>query len=137
MLEKIARDVVAEQLRSTIAERFDGGNLRDAVERTRVSHAPGKIVAHFSTTIGRHERAQRSSTGVTGARTTVDAETAFVVTFTLILADTSRSTAFYYDVLGATVLYEGKPTLVRFGNLSITISQRLPAKAGSLPVEPC
>jgi lactoylglutathione lyase len=50
------------------------------------------------------------------------AELKFVVTNTLIVADIRRSVAFYRDVLGATVLREGEPTLLRFGNIWLTIN---------------
>jgi lactoylglutathione lyase len=47
---------------------------------------------------------------------------AFAVTVTLIVADIARSVAFYRDVLGATVLREGEPTFLRFGNIWLTIN---------------
>ena len=50
------------------------------------------------------------------------AELRFVVTNTLIVADIQRSVAFYRDVLGATVLREGKPTFLRLGNIWLTIN---------------
>ncbi|HZY96868.1 MAG TPA: VOC family protein [Candidatus Cybelea sp.] len=40
----------------------------------------------------------------------------FIVTVTLIVADIARSVAFYRDVLGATVLREGSPTMMQFVN---------------------
>ena len=46
----------------------------------------------------------------------------FVVTNTLIVRDIQRSVAFYRDVLGATVLREGEPTFLRFGNIWLTIN---------------
>ena len=46
----------------------------------------------------------------------------FVVTNTLIVRDVKRSVAFYRDVLGATVLREGEPTLLRLGNIWLTIN---------------
>jgi len=46
----------------------------------------------------------------------------FVVTNTLIVQDIGRSVAFYRDVLGATVLREGQPTLLRLGNVWLTIN---------------
>ncbi len=46
----------------------------------------------------------------------------FIVTNTLIVKDVSRSVAFYRDVLGATVLWEGEPTLLRLANVWITIN---------------
>src|SRR5580658_143582 len=46
----------------------------------------------------------------------------FVVTVTIIVANIARSVAFYRDVLGATVLREGKPTFLRFGNIWLTIN---------------
>jgi lactoylglutathione lyase len=46
----------------------------------------------------------------------------FVLTNTLIVADIQRSVAFYRDVLGATVLREGQPTLLRLGNIWLTIN---------------
>ena len=46
----------------------------------------------------------------------------FVATYTLIVADIQRSVAFYRDVLGATVLRNGAPTLLRFGNIWIIIN---------------
>ena len=50
------------------------------------------------------------------------AELKFVVTNTLIVGDIRRSVAFYRDVLGATVLREGQPTLLRLGNVWLTIN---------------
>ena len=50
------------------------------------------------------------------------AELNFVVTNTLIARDIRRSVAFYHDVLGATVLREGEPTLLRLGNAGSTIN---------------
>src|SRR5262247_4634952 len=49
-------------------------------------------------------------------------ELKFVVTTTLIVGDIQRSVAFYRDVLGATVLRTGAPTLLRFGNIWIIIN---------------
>ena len=46
----------------------------------------------------------------------------FVATETLIVADIARSVAFYRDVLGARVLQEGKPTLLRLKNIWIIIN---------------
>lgn len=46
----------------------------------------------------------------------------FVVTVTLIVADIARSAAFYRDVLGATVLREGAPTILRLKNTWIIIN---------------
>jgi catechol 2,3-dioxygenase-like lactoylglutathione lyase family enzyme len=46
----------------------------------------------------------------------------FVVTNTLIAQDIQRSVAFYRDVLGATVLQEGEPTFLRFGNIWLIIN---------------
>jgi catechol 2,3-dioxygenase-like lactoylglutathione lyase family enzyme len=54
--------------------------------------------------------------------TSVDPGLEFVVTATLIVADVARSTAFYRDVLGAEVLRTGEPTLLRLGNLWLTIN---------------
>jgi lactoylglutathione lyase len=50
-------------------------------------------------------------------------EVQFVVTNTLIVRDMQRSVAFYRDVLGATVLREGEPTFLRFGNIWLTINR--------------
>jgi catechol 2,3-dioxygenase-like lactoylglutathione lyase family enzyme len=50
------------------------------------------------------------------------AELKFVVTNTLIVADIQRSVAFYREVLGAKVLREGQPTLLRLGNIWLTIN---------------
>ena len=41
---------------------------------------------------------------------------------TLIVADIARSTAFYRDILGATVLREGEPTFLRLGNIWLSIN---------------
>ena len=51
-----------------------------------------------------------------------DAELKFVVTNTIIVRDIERSAAFYRDVLGATVLRQGAPTLLRLGNIWLTIN---------------
>jgi lactoylglutathione lyase len=50
------------------------------------------------------------------------AELKFVVTNTLIVRDIQRSVAFYRNILGATVLREGEPTLLRLGNIWLTIN---------------
>ena len=47
----------------------------------------------------------------------------FVVTNTLIVGDIQRSVAFDRDVLDATVLREGEPTLLRLGNTWLTINR--------------
>src|SRR6516162_5891163 len=54
---------------------------------------------------------------------TKDSDTEFIVTVTLIVADIARSVAFYRDVLEATVLREGKPTLLRLANIWLTINE--------------
>jgi Lactoylglutathione lyase and related lyases len=54
---------------------------------------------------------------------TKDAEPEFIATETLIVADISRSVAFYRDVLGATLLREGEPTLLRLKNTWIIINK--------------
>ena len=51
-----------------------------------------------------------------------DPEPKFVVTNTLIVQDIRRSVSFYRDVLGATVLRDGAPTLLRLANVWITIN---------------
>ena len=56
------------------------------------------------------------------SRSDQPAELKFVVTNTLIVGDIKRSVAFYRDVLGATVLREGAPTLLRLGNIWLTIN---------------
>src|SRR5580658_7492609 len=50
------------------------------------------------------------------------AELKFVVTNTLIVRDVERSVAFYRDVLGAIVLREGAPTLLKLGNIWLIIN---------------
>ena len=50
-------------------------------------------------------------------------ESEFIATETLIVADIARSVAFYRDVLGATVLREGEPTLLRLKNIWIIINK--------------
>jgi len=50
------------------------------------------------------------------------AEPRLVVTNTLIVRDIKRSVAFYRDVLGATVLREGAPTLLRLANVWLIIN---------------
>ena len=52
-----------------------------------------------------------------------DSEVEFIATETLIVADLARSVAFYRDVLGATVLREGEPTLLRLKNIWIIINK--------------
>ena len=54
---------------------------------------------------------------------TKDSEVEFIATETLIVADLARSVAFYRDVLGATVLREGEPTLLRLKNTWIIINK--------------
>jgi lactoylglutathione lyase len=46
----------------------------------------------------------------------------FIVTVTLIVADIKRSVAFYRDVLGATLLDEGEPAILGFGNTWLIIN---------------
>jgi hypothetical protein len=48
-----------------------------------------------------------------------DSDPEFIATETLIVAGIARSVAFYRDVLGATVLREGEPTLLRLKNIWI------------------
>src|SRR5260370_31003224 len=50
------------------------------------------------------------------------AELKFVLTNTLIVRDIPRSVTFYRDILGARVLREGEPTLLRLGNIWLTIN---------------
>jgi catechol 2,3-dioxygenase-like lactoylglutathione lyase family enzyme len=52
-----------------------------------------------------------------------DSDPEFIATETLIVANIARSVAFYRDVLGATVLREGEPTLQRLKNIWITINK--------------
>ena len=52
-----------------------------------------------------------------------DSDPEFIATETLIVADITRSVAFYRDVLGATVLREGEPTLLRLKNIWVTINK--------------
>jgi catechol 2,3-dioxygenase-like lactoylglutathione lyase family enzyme len=47
----------------------------------------------------------------------------FIATETLIVHDIQRSVAFYRDVLGATVLEEGEPTLLRLANIWLIINR--------------
>ena len=54
---------------------------------------------------------------------TKDLEVEFIATETLIVADLARSVAFYRDVLGATLLREGEPTLLRLKNIWIIINK--------------
>jgi len=54
---------------------------------------------------------------------TKDFEPEFIATETLIVADIARSVAFYHDVLGATLLREGEPTLLRLKNTWIIINK--------------
>jgi lactoylglutathione lyase len=54
---------------------------------------------------------------------TKDSDPEFIVTETLIVADIARSVAFYRDVLGAMVLREGEPTLMRLKNTWIIINK--------------
>ena len=51
------------------------------------------------------------------------ADPEFVATETLIVGDIQRSVAFYRDVLGATVLEEGEPTLLRLANIWLIINR--------------
>jgi catechol 2,3-dioxygenase-like lactoylglutathione lyase family enzyme len=55
----------------------------------------------------------------------MDTNLEFVVTVTLIASDVARSTAFYRDVFGATVLRESEapmPAFLRLGNIWLTIN---------------
>jgi len=56
------------------------------------------------------------------SRSDQSADLKLVVTNTLIVADIQRSVAFYRDVLGAKVLREGQPMLLRLGNIWLTIN---------------
>lgn len=49
-------------------------------------------------------------------------ELKFVVTNTLIVRDIQRSVTFYRNVLGAELLREGEPALLRLGNIWLTIN---------------
>ncbi len=48
-LAQIAGDIVAGRLSSTVAETVTFAELPGAIERSRTGHAPGKIVADFTT----------------------------------------------------------------------------------------
>jgi lactoylglutathione lyase len=54
---------------------------------------------------------------------TKDTGKEFIVTVTLIAADIARSVVFYRDVLGAKVLREGKPSLLRLANIWMTVNE--------------
>jgi lactoylglutathione lyase len=54
---------------------------------------------------------------------TKDSDPEFIATETLIVADIARSVTFYRNVLGATVLREGEPTLLRLKNTWIIINK--------------
>jgi lactoylglutathione lyase len=54
---------------------------------------------------------------------TKDSDPEFIATETLIVTDIARSMAFYRDVLGATLLREGEPTLLRLKNTWIIINK--------------
>src|SRR5262245_34102486 len=54
--------------------------------------------------------------------TSIEPGVEFVVTATMIVADVERSARFYRDVLGAEILREGRPTLLRFGNMWLIIN---------------
>jgi len=54
---------------------------------------------------------------------TKDSDPEFIATETLIVADIGRSVTFYRDVLGATVLREGEPTLLQLKNTWIIINR--------------
>jgi catechol 2,3-dioxygenase-like lactoylglutathione lyase family enzyme len=54
---------------------------------------------------------------------TKDSDVEFIATETLIVTDIARSVAFYRDVLGAPVLREGEPTLLRLKNTWIIINK--------------
>ena len=54
---------------------------------------------------------------------TKDSDPEFIATETLIVGDIARSVTFYRDVLGATVLREGEPTLLRLKNTWIIINK--------------
>jgi lactoylglutathione lyase len=56
------------------------------------------------------------------AATLIEPGLEYVVSVTLIVADISRSTAFYRDVLGAEVLEVDEPTLLRLGNVWLMIN---------------
>jgi lactoylglutathione lyase len=56
------------------------------------------------------------------AKANITDTTDLVVTVTLIVADIARSAAFYRDVFEATVLREGEPTFLRFGNTWLIIN---------------
>jgi len=49
-------------------------------------------------------------------------ELKFVVTNTLIVRDIQRSATFYRNVLGAELLREGEPALLKLGNIWLTIN---------------
>ena len=70
----------------------------------------------FALTIEEHESRMQ------GPRTTIEDSTDYVVTVTIIAADVARSTAFYRDVLEASVLQIGEPTFLRLGNIWLTIN---------------
>ena len=56
------------------------------------------------------------------SRSNPNTELKFVVTNNLIVRDIQRSATFYRDVLGAELLREGEPALLRLGNIWLTIN---------------
>jgi len=56
------------------------------------------------------------------ARSSAKDSQEFIVTITLIVADIARSIAFYRDVLGATLLEEGEPSILHLANTRIIVN---------------
>ena len=96
----------------------------DQVDHTQFAHAMKRCSAEarlLRTT--RRRSAYIMIAGVHRAsRHTYRTGLEYVVTVTLIVADIARSTAFYRDVLGAEVLLVDEPTLLRLGNVWLTIN---------------
>jgi catechol 2,3-dioxygenase-like lactoylglutathione lyase family enzyme len=61
-----------------------------------------------------------TSTGARKSETSGDLQ--FIAAETLIVKDIARSVAFYRDVLGAKVLEEGAPTLLRLANIWLIVN---------------
>jgi catechol 2,3-dioxygenase-like lactoylglutathione lyase family enzyme len=66
---------------------------------------------------------EHSCEGFRAEHALLDLHMRFVVTNTLIVGDIQRSVAFYRDVVGATVLREGEPTLLWLRNIWLTINR--------------
>src|SRR5262245_28550667 len=105
----------------TAASNCDNTSCKDlrevTVTRSRLIRRVEISVSFIIQPLSREGARLSLSSHVELSMNTKDSDEEFIVTVILIVADFDRSVSFYRDILGATVLRKGEPTLVRLANI--------------------